>query len=108
MQDIEEEEKSIVKLDEPGLETVDMDEFNNSCVFDECAMTHSTVFRKSGCVVAGFMTKCNETKPSTSRRRANNHRRNRRKQTKQKTEVFAIKIEPNPMEQLDGDSGIQI
>ena len=44
IQDVE-EEKSMVKLDEPGLETVDMDEFNNSCVFDECANTHSTVFR---------------------------------------------------------------
>ena len=68
MQDTE-EEKSMVKLDEPGLETVDMDEFNNSCVLDENANTHSTVFRKSGCVVAGFMTKCNKSKPSKLRRR---------------------------------------
>ena len=102
MQDVE-EEKSMVKLDEPGLETVDMDEFNNSCVFDEMVNTHSTVFRKSGCVVAGFMTKCKETKPTKSNRR---HRRNKRKQTTENTEVFAIKIEPSPMNQLDGDSGI--
>ena len=94
----------MVKLDEPGLETVDMDEFNNSCVFDECANTHSTVFRQSGCVVAGFMTKCKESKPSKSSRQ---NRRKGRRQTKQKTEVFSIKIEPSPMDQLDGDSGIQ-
>ena len=100
----------MMKVDEPGIETVDMDEFTNSCVFDERANTHSTVFRNSGCVVAGFMTKCNESKQSK--------RRSRRKQTKQKTkesekthiqntEVFSIKIEPSPMNQLDGDSGIK-
>ena len=78
-----------------GMDTVDMEESN---VFDEKVNTQATVFNYTGvCSSKGMIKKCKEAKPRCKPgfKRQNN-------------QAFAMKVSPNQMMKLRGDSGLNI